>query len=101
MKTLFAGLFLLAITSLQAQVTPKVLPVRTTVAATSPVAAAKVAFLASATYVGGTEVVSNNMNTKVVFTGTLFDEAKNFSVPNGYFLAPADGVYHFDVRVSW
>jgi len=102
MKILFAILLLGTAVCSQAQITQKVIPVKTTMAAAAPaVASAKVAFQASATYVGGTEVMPNNMNSKVIFTGSLFDEAKNFSIPNGCFVVPADGIYHFDVRVSW
>jgi hypothetical protein len=59
-----------------------------------------IAFRAAATYVSGEPVASNTEN-KVDFTGSYFDESKNFSVATDEFIAPADGIYHFDLRVSW
>ncbi len=59
---------------------------------------AKPAFKANATYIGG-EPIANNTESKVHFTGVLFDETKNFAADE--FTAPSDGIYSFDVRVSW
>jgi len=59
-----------------------------------------IAFRAAATYTGG-EPLANNSERKVDFTGTYFDESKNFSVTNDEFTAPSDGIYHFDLRVGW
>jgi C1q domain len=59
-----------------------------------------IAFRAAATYVSG-EPVASNTEKKVDFTGAYFDESKNFSVATDEFVAPSDGIYHFDLRVSW
>jgi hypothetical protein len=59
-----------------------------------------VAFKANATYVGG-EPVGNSIEYKINFTGMVFDESKNFSIATDEFTAPVDGIYHFDLRVSW
>ena len=59
-----------------------------------------VAFRAAATYMAG-EPVANNTEKKVDFTGAYFDESKNFSIVNDEFVAPSDGIYHFDLRVYW
>lgn len=59
-----------------------------------------IAFRAAATFLSG-EPLANNTEGKVNFTGAYFDEQKNFSVNNDEFTAPADGIYHFDLRVSW
>ena len=67
---------------------------------TSTVVRPVIAFRAAATYVGG-EPLANNTESKVNFTGAYFDESKNFSVSTGEFIAPSDGIYHFDLRVSW
>lgn len=91
MKQLLTFVLLLSIVlTLNAQLT------LTTVPATSTM----VAFKAAATYVGG-ELVANNTESKVYFTGAYFDEGKNFSVSTGEFIAPSVGIYHFDLRVSW
>jgi hypothetical protein len=62
--------------------------------------AAPVMFRAQATHVGG-EPLPNNTRYKVNFGGTSFDEGKNFNKETDEFTAPADGIYHFDIRVSW
>ncbi|MFI5133436.1 MAG: hypothetical protein ACHQEB_03825 [Chitinophagales bacterium] len=67
---------------------------------TTTIAAPVIAFRAAATYVGG-EPIAANSEKKVDFTGVYFDEGKNFSVGNDEFVAPSDGIYHFDLRVSW
>ncbi len=59
-----------------------------------------IAFKANATYVGGTPIASNT-ESKVLFSGVMFDEGNNFSTPTSEFIAPTDGIYHFDLRVSW
>jgi C1q domain len=59
-----------------------------------------IAFKANATYVGGTPI-ANNTESKVFFSGVMFDEGKNFSTSTSEFIAPSDGIYHFDLRVSW
>src|ERR1043166_4678805 len=100
MKTIFTGLSLLAVMFLQAQVVSQPKPV-TAQPVVNNIVTAKPAFLANATYVCGTEVSPTNINYKAVFGGTVFDEAKKFSVPTSCFVVPSDGVYHFDVRVSW
>jgi hypothetical protein len=58
----------------------------------------KPAFKANATYLGG-EPIAANTETKIHFSGVVFDEGKNFSADE--FVAPSDGIYHFDLRVSW
>ena len=64
------------------------------------VATSVIAFRAAATHVGG-EPIANNTEKKVDFTGVYFDESKNFSVATDEFVAPSDGIYHFDLRVGW
>lgn len=64
------------------------------------ITSAVVAFRAAATHIGG-EPVANSTEKKVDFTGTYFDESKNFSITTDEFVAPSDGVYHFDLRVGW
>ena len=59
-----------------------------------------IAFRAAATYIGG-EPIANNTEKKIDFTGVYFDEDKNFSVASDEFVAPSDGIYHFDLRVGW
>lgn len=59
-----------------------------------------IAFKANATYVGGTPI-ANNTESKVFFSGVMFDEGKNFSTSTSEFIASSDGIYHFDLRVSW
>jgi hypothetical protein len=58
------------------------------------------AFKAAATYISG-EPVANNTEKKIDFTGVNFDNGKNFSVATDEFVAPTDGIYHFDLRVNW
>ncbi len=65
---------------------------------TEQLSLAKPAFKANATYIGG-EPIANNTESKVHFTGVLFDETKNFAADE--FTVPSDGIYSFDVRVSW
>ena len=98
--TFFAALFFcsLSATESQAQVTP-LKPVARPVV-NSPVMQGVIAFNAAATYINGAPI-ANNTESKVNFTGTFFDESKNFSVATDEFVAPSDGIYHFDLRVSW
>jgi hypothetical protein len=65
-----------------------------------PPSSTTVMFKANATFVGG-EPIATNTRYKVNFGGTVFDEGHNFSKDTDEFTAPADGFYHFDVRVSW
>jgi hypothetical protein len=77
--------------------------VNTTKAATTSavkVPVVKPGFLANASYAGG-ETIPSKFNFRVNFTRTVFDEANNFSVANGEFVAPSAGLYHFDIRISW
>jgi hypothetical protein len=60
----------------------------------------KSAFKANATFIGGNPL-ANNTESKVDFGGTVFDSNNDFSAAKDEFKAPADGVYHFDLRVSW
>jgi C1q domain len=71
-----------------------------TLSTSTTVVSSAIAFKANATYVGGT-VLDNNRSSLVNFTGVVFDEGNNFSKDNDVFLVPSDGIYHFDVRVSW
>lgn len=97
--TLAAGLAMYALVmNVKAQQT--ILKPATTAITTAAIAEPKVAFKAAATYVGG-EPLANNTESKVNFTGAYFDEGKNFSISTGTFVVPSDGIYHFDLRVSW
>ncbi|MEP7376570.1 MAG: hypothetical protein ABI675_24445 [Chitinophagaceae bacterium] len=66
----------------------------------SPAGQGVIAFRAAATYVNG-EPLATGSERKVDFTGAYFDESKNFSVATDEFAVPSDGIYHFDLRVSW
>ena len=68
--------------------------------ASNAVTSNTIAFRAAATYIGG-EPIANNTEKKVDFTGVYFDENKNFSITTDEFVAPSDGIYHFDLRVGW
>lgn len=59
-----------------------------------------IAFKANATFVGG-EPIANATPHKVNFGGTIFNEGNCFSKDRDEFVAPEDGYYHFDLRVSW
>lgn len=98
-KKTIAGLVMFALV-LNANAQQTILKPSATPITTATIAEPKVAFKANATYVGG-EPIASNTETKINFTGTVFDEGKNFSISSGAFVAPSDGIYHFDLRVSW
>ncbi|MBI1781393.1 MAG: hypothetical protein HYR66_08485 [Sphingobacteriales bacterium] len=98
-KIVAIGLIILSL-ALHVKAQQTILKPMATPITTATIAEPKVAFKAAATYVGG-EPLANNTESKVNFTGAYFDEGKNFSVVNGTFVAPSDGIYHFDLRVSW
>jgi hypothetical protein len=93
MKSYFIAFLLFTCTSLQAQV-------QTVKTVSSLPAVKKSAFLVNASYAGGVPV-PHNANFKVSFTRAVFDETNNFSITNGEFVAPSEGIYHFDIRVNW
>ncbi|MBS1656181.1 MAG: hypothetical protein JSU05_15110 [Bacteroidetes bacterium] len=96
---LFIGYSFLAPAQTPQKVMPmKATPVQKEITGILPPAA--IAFMANATYLGG-EPIASNTPTQIHFTGTVFDESKNFSIPTAEFIVPADGIYHFDLRVSW
>lgn len=68
--------------------------------ANAPVTTPVIAFKANATFVGG-EPIANATAHKVNFGGTIFNEGNCFSKDKDEFVAPEDGYYHFDLRVSW
>lgn len=99
MKKLTALLIpLFVVTGITAQIVSNPTIATGTTSATN--VSATIAFKANASYVGGV-VLDNNKSTLVDFTGVVFDEANNFSKDLNQFVAPSDGIYHFDVRVSW
>jgi C1q domain len=60
-----------------------------------------VAFKANATYLSGEPIASGTPHD-IDFTGNaLFNESNSFSIEKDEFTAPANGYYHFDVRVGW
>lgn len=71
-----------------------------TTATSAQAAPFTIAFRVAATFLSG-EPLANNTEGKVNFTGAYFDEQKNFSIITDEFTIPADGIYHFDLRVSW
>jgi hypothetical protein len=103
-SAMFAAVFIIGHScSVNAQTPQKVLPMKAMPVQkqiTGILPPAAIAFMANATYIGG-EPIASNTPTQIHFTGTVFDESKNFSIPTAEFIVPADGVYHFDLRVSW
>lgn len=90
-RIIFCILFIAFIANAYSQKTAVAVPVLPSVS---------VAFKANATYAGG-EPIATNTRYKVNFGGTVFDAGRNFSKDTDEFIAPVDGFYHFDVRVSW
>jgi hypothetical protein len=100
MKTLFVAVLLLAGNFLQSQIQAQVQS-KAVSAPVSTAAPVKAAFKANGTYVGGVPVPPRSAY-QPIFTGAVFNEGKYFLLSNGgEFVVPADGIYHFDVRVSW
>ncbi|MCF2516383.1 hypothetical protein [Dyadobacter sp. CY351] len=64
-----------------------------------------VAFRASGILGGGNQNVGLGSQVKVVFENEVYDLNQNYndanSAPNSTFIAPVNGVYHFDLKLAW
>ncbi|MCE7069430.1 hypothetical protein LZG74_03905 [Dyadobacter sp. CY327] len=64
-----------------------------------------VAFRANGVLGGGNQNIALGATAKVVFENEVYDLNQNYnnanSAPNSTFIAPVNGVYHFDLNVAW
>jgi hypothetical protein len=50
----------------------------------------------------GSTSINNNADTRVPFANELYDDGNNFdNVTNNAYVAPAAGLYHFDISLAW
>lgn len=64
-----------------------------------------VAFRASGVKGGGSEKIAKYVTTKIPFATKEYDLGSNYNdanvSPHSTFITPSDGIYHFDIKVSW
>ncbi|MCU7374942.1 hypothetical protein PEC18_29915 [Paucibacter sp. O1-1] len=49
----------------------------------------------------GMEMVAKDINYKIPFKSSFYDLDNNYTNATSEFVAPVDGLYHFDVQVCW
>jgi hypothetical protein len=64
-----------------------------------------VAFRSNGVKGGGNQNIALGATAKVVFENEVYDLSQSYNdanaAPNSTFIAPVDGIYHFDLNVAW
>jgi hypothetical protein len=55
-----------------------------------------------AVYIASGVTITHNVDARVPFTSELYDDGNNFdNTTNNAYVAPAAGLYHFDISLAW